>query len=85
MSLTGIGGNTLHTNTDFHPQSPSQCVALLPSNHSTSGGIQQLVGLTAGCSFHPEIIGGKRDCEIDFFAGSTIRPKNLKNLKLIPR
>lgn len=42
-----------------------------------------LVGIMQ--KYKPVIIGGKRDDEIDFFAGSTIRPKNAKNLRLVAR
>ena len=35
--------------------------------------------------FRPVIEKGPRDCEIDFFAGATIRPKNARNLRLLAR
>lgn len=36
--------------------------------------------------FESVIVGTvPKDCEIDFFAGSTIRPKNVKNLRLVQR
>jgi hypothetical protein len=48
--------------------------------------IELLVSITMVMNnFTPVLINPKdKSCEIDYFSGATIRPKNIKNLKLVP-